>query len=144
MQKRVFFIILLAICSLSLTAKELTYLSTKDFKKKVCYYDLTSKQQPEWKYLGDKPCIIDFSTTWCKWCTKLHPILEQVAELYEGQIYVYTLDAEKEPEIAAQFGVRSYPTVIFCPMENSPQIVSGYQPLEFWQYAIQEVFGIKL
>lgn len=140
MKKSVLLLIAVVFCALSASAKGLTYLSTADFKKKVCYYD-TSSQSP-WKYLGDKPCLIDFSTTWCGWCKKLHPILEKVAEQYKGQIYVYTLDAEKEPELAALFGVEGYPTVVLCPMKGGPQIVSGYNPLDFWQEAILQVFGI--
>jgi thiol-disulfide isomerase/thioredoxin len=142
MKKRAFFIILLAIFSISISARGLTYLSTEDFKKKVCYYELTTGQQPKWKYIGDKPCIIDFSTTWCGWCKKLHPILEQVAELYAEKIDVYTLDAEKEPELAALFGVRSYPTVIFCPMEGAPRIAQGYRELDFWKEGIKQYFGL--
>jgi thiol-disulfide isomerase/thioredoxin len=142
MQKRIFFTILMAIFALSTYAEGLTYLSTEDFKKKVCYYDLSTGQSPTWLYLGDKPCLIDFYTSWCKWCDELHPILEQIAEQYNGQLYVYTLDAEKEPELAALFRVRSYPTVILCPMQGSPQGVSGYYPIEVWHEAIQEVFGI--
>ena len=60
MQKRLFFTILLAIFALTMSAEGLTYLSTEDFKKKVCYYDLKSGQQPQWKYIGDKPCLIDY------------------------------------------------------------------------------------
>jgi thioredoxin-related protein len=56
---------------------------------------------------------------------------------------VYTLDAEKEPELAALFGVTGYPTVVFCPMEGSPQSISGYRPLEFWQEVIRYIFGIE-
>ena len=78
MQKRFFFTVLMVIFSLSCMAEGLTYLSTADFKEKVCYYDLTSGQQPQWKYIGDKPCLIDFYTSWCKWCDELHPILEQI------------------------------------------------------------------
>ena len=141
MKKRVFFTILMVFFAATSMAKGLTYLSTEDFKKKVCYYDTSS--QPTWKYLGDKPCIIDFSTSWCGWCKKLHPILEQVASEYDGQIYVYTLDAEKEQELTALFGVTGFPTIVLCPMEGSPQIVSGYNPLEFWHEAISQLFGIK-
>ena len=143
MKKRVFFAVLMAIFALTVSAEGLTYLSTADFKTKVCYYDFSTGKQPQWKYIGDKPCLIDFSTTWCGWCKKLHPILEQVAEQYKDQIYVYTLDAEKEPELAALFGVRSYPTVILCPMTGSPQVVKGYRELAFWQQAIKETFKIE-
>jgi thioredoxin-like negative regulator of GroEL len=140
MKKSTLLLIAVVFCALSASAKGLTYLSTADFKKKVCYYDTSS--QPTWKYLGDKPCLINFSTTWCGWCKKLHPILEQVAEQYKGQIYVYTLDAEKEPELAALFGVTGYPTVVLCPMKGSPQIVSGYRELNFWQEAIKQIFNL--
>lgn len=143
MQKRVFFTILFAFSAILSMAEGLTYLTTAEFKAKVCYYDLTSGQPPQWKYLGDKPCLIDFSTTWCGWCKKLHPILEQVAKQYEGQVYVYTLDAEKEPEIAALFGVRSYPTVVICPMEGGPRITKGFHELDYWQEAIKQVFDIE-
>ena len=87
--------------------------------------------------------MIDFYTSWSKWCDELHPILEQIVKQYEGKIYVYTLDAEKEPELAALFGVTGYPTVVFCPMEGSPQSISGYRPLEFWQEVIRYIFGIE-
>lgn len=123
--------------SLAAGAEGLTYLSTADFKQKVCYYDL--QEQPVWKFLGDKPCLIDFSTSWCGWCKRLHPILEQIAEEYKGQIDVYTLDAEKEREVAALFGVRSYPTVVLCPMQGSPRIVQGYHECDYWEEAIKQV-----
>lgn len=142
MQKRLFFTILLAFFTLTSMAEGLIYLSTADFKKKVCYYDLSTGQAPQWKYLGDKPCLIDFSTTWCGWCHKLHPILEQVAQQYKDDIYVYTVDAEKEPEIAALFGVRSYPTVLLCPIQGHPTMIQGYRELPFWQEIIPEAFKI--
>ena len=143
MQKRAFFIILFVFSAVLSMAEGLTYLTTAEFKTKVCYYDLTSGQPPQWKYLGDKPCLIDFSTTWCGWCKKLHPILEQVAKQYREEIYVYTLDAEKEPDVAALFGVRSYPTVVICPMEGGPRIAKGYHELDYWQEAIKQVLGIE-
>lgn len=137
MMRRLFFVCALLVSSLCAKADGLTYLSTEDFKAKVCYYDL--KEQPVWKYKGARPCLIDFSTTWCGWCKKLHPILEEVATEYKGQVDVYTLDAEREPEIAMLFGVRSYPTVVLCPMEGSPQIVQGYREKTFWDEVIKQV-----
>ena len=55
MQKRLFFTIFMAFFALASMAEGVTYLSTAEFKKKVCYYDLTSGQSPQWKYVGDKP-----------------------------------------------------------------------------------------
>ena len=69
----------------------------------------------------------------------MHPVLEEIANTYQGQIYVYTLDAEREPEIAALFGVRSYPTVILCPMQGTPQIVQGFREKAFWDEVIRTV-----
>lgn len=123
--------------SCCIAAEGLTYLSTSDFKEKVCYYDLQT--QPEWKYLGVRPCLIDFSTSWCVWCKKLHPVLEEMSELYKGRLDVYTLDAEREPELAMLFGVRSYPTVILCPLEGNPQIVQGFRDKSFWEEVINEI-----
>jgi thiol-disulfide isomerase/thioredoxin len=73
----------------------------------------------------------------------LHPVLEQLAKEYEGEIYVYTLDAEREREVAALFGVSSFPTVVLCPMEGGPQITKGYHELDYWQEAIKQIFGIE-
>lgn len=137
MQKRVILMVVLLSVSLCISAEGLTYLSTSDFKEKVCYYDLQT--QPTWEYRGVRPCLIDFSTSWCVWCKKLHPVLEELAESYKGRLDVYTLDAEREPELAMLFGVRSYPTVILCPMEGSPQIVQGFRDKSFWDEVIKEV-----
>lgn len=137
MQKQVILMVVLLSVSLCISAEGLTYLSTSDFKEKVCYYDLQT--QPKWEYRGVRPCLIDFSTSWCVWCKKLHPVLEELAESYKGRLDVYTLDAEREPELAMLFGVRSYPTVILCPMEGSPQIVQGFRDKSFWDEVIKEV-----
>ena len=49
MQKRVFFTILLAFFALNSMAEGVIYLSTADFKEKVCFYDKNSNQAPQWK-----------------------------------------------------------------------------------------------
>ncbi len=100
-------------------------LSTDEFVKKVA--DFKSNSQ-EWKYLGDKPAIIDFYADWCVYCKKLTPILEELAKEYEGKIYIYKIDTEKDREIAAAFGIRALPTLLFIPMNQDPQIAQGAVP----------------
>ena len=74
--------------------------------------------------------MIDFYTTWCGPCKRLAPILEELSKEYAGRIDIYKVDTEKEPALAAAFGVRSIPTLLFCPMGENPQIAQGALPKE--------------
>lgn len=117
------------------SAQEVRYLTTADFKAKV--FDYTTQQQ--WQYKGYKPCIIDFYTTWCGPCKRLAPVMEELAKEYAGKIIIYKVDTEKERELAAAFGIRSIPTLLFCPMTGSPQVAQGALPKEALQGAIEDV-----
>ena len=107
-----------------------------EFLKKVANYEANPT---EWKYLGDKPCIVDFYTTWCGPCKRLAPIMDELAKEYEGEIYIYKVDTDKERELAAVFGIRSIPTLLFCPMGENPQIAQGALPKEQLKEAIDKV-----
>ena len=117
------------------------HLTKEEFLKKVVNYETNSK---EWKYLGDKPCIIDFYATWCGPCKVVAPILEDLAKEYDGQIYVYKVNTEEEQELAAAFGIRSIPTLLFCPMNGNPQMAQGALPKEALKQAIDEVLLKKV
>ena len=107
-----------------------------EFIKKVANYEANPT---EWKYLGDKPCIVDFYTTWCGPCKRLAPIMDELAKEYAGEIYIYKVDTDKEQELAAVFGIRSIPTLLFCPMGENPQIAQGALPKEQLKEAIEKV-----
>lgn len=90
------------------------HLTKAEFLQKVANYEANPDK---WVYLGDKPCIIDFYADWCGPCKMVAPILEELAQEYDGQIYIYKVDTEAEMELASDFGIRSIPTLLFCPME---------------------------
>ena len=111
-------------------------LNKQTFLKRV--YDFEKSPQ-NWVYAGDKPCIIDFYASWCGPCKTIAPILEDLAKEYDGQIYIYKVDVDAEPAIAAAFGVQSIPTILFSPMTGTPQMSQGAMPKESFQKMITEV-----
>ena len=115
---------------------EVTHLTKADFLQKVADYQ---NSPDEWKFLGDKPAIIDFYASWCGPCRSIAPILEELAKEYEGKIDVYKADTEKEQELAAAFGIRSIPSILFVPMEGQPQMAQGAMPKSAFVEAIDNI-----
>jgi len=111
-------------------------LNKADFLSKVVNYETTPN---EWKYLGDKPAIIDFYADWCGPCRAVAPIMEELAEEYSGQIYIYKVDTDKEQELAGLFGIQSIPSILFIPMTGKPQMALGALPKSELKKAIAEV-----
>ena len=87
----------------------------------------------------NKMVFIDFYTTWCGPCKMVAPILEELAEEYAGKIDIYKVDTEKEEGLAASFGIRSIPSLLFCPMDGQPQMAKGAMGKADFKKAINEV-----
>ncbi len=104
--------------------------------KKVADFE---KNSEEWVYLGDKPAIIDFYADWCGPCKMIAPVLEELAKEYEGKLYIYKVDTQVEQQLAAEFGIRSIPSLLFVPMVGAPQMAQGALPKDALKQAIDEV-----
>ena len=111
-------------------------LNKADFLNKVANYETSPS---EWKFLGERPAIIDFYATWCGPCKMLSPVLEELAAEYAGKIDIYKINVEEEEELAGVFGVRSVPTLLFVLMEGAPQMAQGALPKNVLQEAIRNV-----
>ena len=62
---------------------------------------------------GQKPLVVDFWATWCGPCRMVAPIISELAEKYDGKLVVGKCDVEESEELAAQFGIRNIPTILF-------------------------------
>ena len=83
-------------------------LTKAEFLTKVANYETNPS---EWKYLGP--------------CKMIAPILEELAAEYGDSIVIYKINTEKEQELAAAFGIRSIPSLLFVPMNEQPQMSMG-------------------
>lgn len=115
---------------------QVVHLTKAEFLEKVYNFE---KNPDTWKYEGDKPAIVDFYADWCGPCKMVAPVLEELAKEYAGQIVVYKINTDKERELSATFGIRSIPSLLFIPMEGTPQMAQGAMPKAELKRAINEV-----
>ncbi len=115
------------------------HLNGEGFKKKVFDWD----KSEEWKYEGSLPAIVDFYAEWCGPCKMLGPVLEELSGKYEGKLNVFKVDIDKEPDLAAVFGVQSVPTILFIPTEGKPSMALGALPKPQIEKVIGEVLKVS-
>ncbi|MGM9837922.1 MAG: thioredoxin family protein [Paludibacteraceae bacterium] len=126
MYRKIAFTVLLVAGMLSVHAEDVVYLTTEQFKARIFDYS----RNKEWKYKGDKPCVIDFYTTWCGPCKRLAPIMDELSRQYCGEVVFYKADTEQERELAYVFGIQSIPQVMYIPAEGQPALLKGLYPKE--------------
>lgn len=115
------------------------HLTKETFKEKV--FDFENNK--EWKFEGDKPCLIDFYADWCQPCKMVAPILEELSEEYDGKLDIYKVDTEAQQELAGMFGIQSIPSLLFVPVDGQPQMAQGALPKDTFERAIKEVLKVE-
>ena len=112
--------------------KHLTY---KEFLSKVWNFESSPNT---FVYKGDLPAIVDFYADWCGPCRRVAPIMEKLAEEYEGKLLVYKVNTDQERALATAFNVKSIPMVLFIPKEGQPMMQVGAMPEEGYRKVVEE------
>ena len=73
---------------------------------------VTDKEFEEQVLKASTPVLVDFWAEWCAPCKMIAPIVEQLAEEYDGKVAFAKLDVDSNPETSMKFGIRSIPTLL--------------------------------
>ncbi len=77
---------------------------------------------------SDVPVVIDFWATWCGPCRMIAPIIEEMANEFEGKAKICKLDVDNNQQTAMQFGIRSIPTVLIFKNGEVVESIVGAVP----------------
>lgn len=98
------------------------HIDYKGFLDKVWNFE---KSPQTFIYEGKLPAIIDFYADWCGPCRKTAPVLEKLANDYDGKLLIYKINVDKERDLASVFRVSSIPALLFIPTEGQPMMQVG-------------------
>ncbi len=115
------------------------HLTVDTFKEKVFNFE----ENKEWKFEGEKPCIIDFYADWCGPCKMVAPILEELSEEYDGKLDIFKVNTEDQKELSAIFGIQSIPSLLFVPKDGQPQMAMGALPKDTLEKAFKDVLKVE-
>lgn len=82
--------------------------------------------------------LVDFWAEWCSHCQPLGPVMEALAEKYEGRAVIGKLNVDEERALAMQYGVMGIPTVILFQEGKEVDRKVGAHPIEIYDRALEE------
>ncbi len=75
-----------------------------------------------------KPVLVDFYADWCGPCKQMSPVIEKLANQYDGRLQVYKVNIDKNPKLVAKYNIQSIPTFIIYKNGASVENFAGSMP----------------
>lgn len=126
MKKAIFFSLMLLISSATLLGQEespkVQHIDYEGFLSKIWDFE---KNPNEFVFKGKTAVIVDFYADWCGPCRRVAPIMEKLANEYEGNLTIYKVNVDQARDLASAFRVSSIPTVLFIPKKGQPMMQVG-------------------
>jgi thioredoxin 1 len=90
---------------------------------------------------ADKPALVDFWAAWCGPCRMVGPVVEAVAEKFEGRALVGKVNVDEVPALANKYGVRSIPTLILFKAGEPAERLVGVQTEDALSSLLEKAIG---